>query len=164
MKDAVIFKLQEPIKYGTDNKETDFVEIRCPSYNSVGQRRYRRNLKAAMAAILADEGKEANKDEAKLKLAKENAEEVQAKQDEGELPFPPGLVLITVSAALGDGFADAVDQFCEHAKEICFLGGEEAVKSGTMNRIHPDDVDMMFSTFIANFIMPSLLKNLSGNE
>lgn len=164
MKDAVIFKLQEPIKYGVDNKETDFVEIRCPSYNSVGQRRYRRNLKASMAAILADEGKEINKDESKLKIAKQNAEEAEAKQVEGELPFTPGLVLITISAALGDGFADAVDQFCVHAKEICFLGGEEPVKSGTMDRIHPDDVDMIFSTFIANFIMPSLLKSLSGNE
>jgi len=161
MKDSVIYKLSEPVKYGQDNEETDFVEVRCPSYESSGQRRYRRRLKAAMALILAEEGKEMSQDEDKMRLAREK---VQEPVDEDKLPFTPGMVLITVSAAMGDGFADAVDLFCEHAKDICFVGGEEPLKSGVIARIDPDDMDMLFATFIANFIMPSLLKNLSGNE
>lgn len=159
MIDSVICKLQKPVKYGTDNKETEFVEVRCPSYSTVGQRKYRRSLKAMLAAIIIEEGKEASEvDEAQK-------EEAEAKLKEGELPFTPAQVLLTVSAALGEeDFPNAVEQFCAHAKDIVFLGGEDSAKSGTLDRMHPDDVDMIFATFIANFIMPSLLMSLNGNE
>lgn len=159
MLDSVICKLLKSVKYGTDNKETEFVEIRCPSYSSMGQRRYRRSLKAMLSAIIRKEADDGLEVDEVLK------EEAEIKLKEGELPFTPPQILLTVSASLGEeGFPNAVDQFCAHAKDIVFLGGDYPVKSGILERMDPDDVDMIFATFIANFIMPSLLTSLSGKE
>ncbi len=158
MEDSITFKLQKPVKYGKENKETEFVEIKCPSYETVGQRRYRRNLKAMLASIIMEENQQQDTSDINLEEAQNKLKEKEAE------PFTAGQVLLTVSAALGDDFSKAIDIFCEHAKDFCLLGGEESLKSGTMGRMHPDDVDMMFCTFIANFIMPSLLKSLSGSE
>jgi len=161
MIDSVICKLQKSVKYGTENKETEFVEIRCPSYSSVSQRKYHRSLKAMLSVIIMKESANQDLDKAKI----QEAQEAQSNLKEGELPFTPGQIFLTISAALGEeNFPNAVEQFCMHAKDIVFLGGEEPVKSGTLDRMHPDDVDMIFATFIANFIMPSLLMSLNGNE
>lgn len=156
MKDSVIMKLQSPVKYGKDDKETAFVTIMCPAYNTGGQRTYRRNLKAMLASIITEEAKGQDPDEP--------VPPPQEKLKEGELPFTPGQVLLTVMNALGDEFSKAIDHFQTQAEKFVLVGGDEPLKSGTAARIDGDDMDMIFATFIANFIMPSLLKSLSGSE
>ena len=82
MLDSVNCKLEVPVKYGADNKETAFVEIRCPSYDGNGQRRYRRELKAMLAAIIIDENKD-------REITPEQEQEAQNNLKDGELPFTP---------------------------------------------------------------------------
>ena len=156
MKDAVTYNLQDPVKYGAKNEKTEHVEIRCPSFSTNGQRKYRRDLKAMLNRIISDEAKGVEN--------KDPKQEVRSELKDGELPFTAGQILLTVSAALGDEFSRTIDHFCTHAHDFVFVGGEEPLKSGTISRMHPDDIDMIFATFIANFLMPSLMKSLSGSE
>lgn len=157
MEDDVQFELQAPIKYGAENNETSFIVVRCPSYDSAGKKKYRRDLKAMLAAIFMDES-------GKKEVTETQREQAQEKVKDGELPFTVGQVLLTISGALGDDFSKAVDRFSSNADSCCFVGGDEPLKEGVIRRMHPDDVDLLFCTFIASFIMPSFLKSLTGSK
>ena len=157
MKESVIYNLQVPVKCGQDNKEMTFLEINSPPYGNSGQRRYRRDLKATLAFIRLEQSKETDADESSV-------EEIANTAEDGEIPIPPHQLLLLISGNLRGEFSKLIDNFCLHAKEFCKVGGEEPLKSGILERMEPDDVDMVFATFVANFMMPSLLRKPNGKD
>lgn len=158
--DSILVQLTKEVTYGPQRDKATSVTVRCPSYETAGERKYRRILKAMVAKIISDEQSSSTRE-----FTPEEVVAAKQKISSGELEFTPSEILITVASALGEkGFPDAVEQFCTHAHECCFLNNTEPLRSGVITHMDPDDIDILFATFIANFIMPSLLRGSNGNN
>ena len=148
--EEVTVHLRTPVKYGKNDAETEFVTIKCPSFGDPEQRKYRRQLKALLAKVFLD-------------LSERNTVDKNAGDEDTEDIAPEALVLL-LAGSMGDKFADEIERFCKHCKGFVFLGGEEPLRDGPINRMNPEDIDLIFGTYISNFIMPSLMKSLTGKK
>ena len=150
MEDSIIVKLSKPIDYGKDgeNRETEFVEIRCPSKGTSSQRRYFGELTGLFSSVMLAQSRNYEKNDTS------HSDPVEVG---GDFKFEPKQMLILISGHLKEDFPVAVDRFYSHAEKYCFLGGEEPLKSGVVERMETKDLYNIFAAFIANFIAPSLL-------
>ncbi len=165
MQDSVVVKLNEPVEYNDEDggiKITDQVEIRCPTFRSVSDRRYYDHLKSMMAKIVLDEARNltANKND---QVEYDNDDGGDEDGDEDSKIKPNQMTYILLSN-LGDKFTDEVLAFEKYSHLYCFLDGERPLKDGPLNRMHPDDKAFLFGAFMANFIHPSISRLMSGND
>lgn len=151
MQDSVSVTLREPVEYG-DNQSTDVIEIRCPSFRTVSDRKYYDHLKSMLARIM-------------MEMANESTEGEGGGNDVEETDrIEPNMMTYVLLSKLGDKFIDEVLAFESRAHLFCFLDSTTPLKDGPLGRIHPDDSGLLFGAFMANFIMPSLSRLMSGNN
>lgn len=155
MQDSVTVTLSAPVKYGegAETRETDQVEIRCPSFSDSKDRKYYRHLKTLLSrAILEMPGDR----------AEAQGNDVETSQEDAKAS-PKELILLLMSAT-GDQYHDEVEAFIGRAERCCFLDGTDPLKSGPANRLSPDDQEQLFGSYLANFILPGLLTLMSGKD
>ena len=153
LEDSVTHNLVTPIKYGAENLEAKFVEVSCPSLKSFsgGLKRYKRNLKALVAGVLMELAEKAGDNQA-------DNEVVVAR----DTIFPGDQMLLILLSSLGENFSVAAENFSKHIGSFCKFGGEDPIQTGEVERMNSDDIDMLFALFVANFILPLLMKNATG--
>jgi len=149
MQDSVFVTLEKPIDYG-DSQSTDQIELRCPSFRSVSDRKYYDHLKSMMATIMID-------------LARDQKDDDENDEDEQD-DMNPSLMTYILLSKLGDKYTDEIMAFEKRAHLFCFLDDDNPLKDGPMERISIDDRGLLFGTFMVNFILPSLLKLVNGND
>ena len=141
MQDSVFITLSAPLEYG-DNQTTDQIEIRCPSFGDEKDRRYYAHLRGVMAQYSL----------------------VMESDDATNNTIPPDEMLLALIAGLGDGFYDELEKFLQYAERCCFLDSNIPLKSGPASRMHPDDQAKILGHYVANFILPSLFRLMSGKS
>ena len=151
MQDSVLVALSAPIEYG-DNKTTDQVEIRCPTFRSVSDRHYYDHLKSMLASIMMEMAGDINEGEGGGQDAEESA------------GIEPNMMTYVLLSKLGDKFTDEVMAFEKRAHLFCFLDDTTPLKDGPLDRISLDDRGLLFGAFMANFILPSLLRLMNGSD
>lgn len=147
MQDNVFVTLVAPVDYG-DSQSTDQIEIRCPSFRSVSDRRYYDHLKSMLARIM-------------MEMARDNTDDDDDADDSNEIK--PAMMTYILLSKLGDTFSDEVMAFEARAPLFCFLDDTTPLKDGPLERIHVDDRSLLFGAFMANFILPSLLQLMNGS-
>ena len=154
MQDSVFVTLSEPVEYGEggETKETDQIEIRCPSFIATLDRRYYDHLKSMLASIMMEMAGNATDGQGDGQDAEESA------------GIEPNMMTYVLLSKLGDKFTDEVMAFEKHAPLFCRLDDTTPLDDGPLKRIHPDDKGLLFGTFMANFILPSLLRLMNGNN
>lgn len=164
MQDSIFVTLSEPLEYreGGETKETDQVEIRCPTFRSVSDRRYYDHLKSMMAKITLDEARNLA---AKMnnQIKDDSDEDGDDGGEEDSKKIKPNEMTYVLLSNLGDKFTDEVLAFEKHSELYCFLDGKYPLKDGALNRMHPDDKGFLFGAFMANFIYPSISRLMNGN-
>ena len=154
MQDSVFVTLSEPLEYseGEEAKKTNQVEIRCPTFRSVSDRQYYDHLKSMLAGIMMEMAGSAG----------EGDGDVQDVEESGGIQ--PHMMTYVLLSKLGDKFTDEVMAFEKRAHLFCFLGDNVPLKDGPLDRISLDDRGLLFGAFMVNFIMPSLLRLMNGND